>query len=393
MKPILFAACAALTMLCAPAHAETGAPDYANPESWACLPGHAGLCDTDLTTTVVAADGALATEAFAPSADPAIDCFYVYPTVSNDPGGNSDMRADAEERYVVAQQFARFAAVCRPFAPLYRQVTLTALRGLLTGRPIPSDPAMAYADVKAAWETYLARHNEGRGVLLVGHSQGAGLLTALVAREIEGKPVAARMVAAYLIGANVPVPRGGVVGGAFKSTPLCAQPDQTGCVVSYVSFRETAPPPPSSRFGAAQMNAASPAVGGDVLAACVNPAALSGGAAPLRSYLAATSATVVSPAPGPTRTWAAGKSVETPFVATPGLLSAQCQANGTHQWLSVRVNADPADPRTDDIPGDVIANGVVLADWGLHLVDMNIAMGDLVDLAGRQGAAYARANR
>ena len=42
--------------------------------------------------------------------------------------GNSDMTAGPEEHGVILQQFARFASVCRVYAPLYRQVTLTALR-------------------------------------------------------------------------------------------------------------------------------------------------------------------------------------------------------------------------------------------------------------------------
>ena len=63
----------------------------------------------------------------------------------------------------------------------------------------------------------------------------------------------------------------------------------------------------------------------------------------------------------------------------------------THDWLSIAINADPADPRADDIPGDVVINGEVLADWGLHLVDVNLAMGNLVELAKTEGAAWQAA--
>ena len=51
-------------------------------------------------------------------------------------------------------------------------------------------------------------------------------------------------------------------------------------------------------------------------------------------------------------------------------------------------NSDPADPRTDDIAGDVVVNGQVQADWGLHLIDVNLAMGNLVEIVGRQSKAY-----
>ncbi len=67
-----------------------------------------------------------------------IDCFYIYPTVSRDPGGNSTMKIGDELVAVVNQQFARFASVCRPYAPVYRQATLTALRASRTAVRWPS---------------------------------------------------------------------------------------------------------------------------------------------------------------------------------------------------------------------------------------------------------------
>jgi hypothetical protein len=82
--------------------------------------------------------------------------------------------------------------------------------------------------------------------------------------------------------------------------------------------------------------------------------------------------------------------VDTPFVKLPGLLSGQCRSNATHDWLAVTVT--PGDgPRTDAIRGDVIVNGEVVAEWGLHLVDMNLAMGNLVALAALQAEAWQAA--
>ena len=52
-------------------------------------------------------------------------------------------------------------------------------------------------------------------------------------------------------------------------------------------------------------------------------------------------------------------------------------------WLEVTVNADPATPRADDISGDLTP------EWGLHLVDMNLVMGDMVDLVAAQKDAFA----
>ena len=82
--------------------------------------------------------------------------------------------------------------------------------------------------------------------------------------------------------------------------------------------------------------------------------------------------------------------VTTPFVSVPGLLSAECVSNDSGTYLAVHVNGDPNDPRTDDIVGDVVVNNVVQKDWGLHLIDANLAMGNLIDLVRTQTKAYAK---
>ncbi len=349
--------------------------DYGKGEAWLCLPGRTDACAQPLDATIVKADGSLTLEPFKAAVDPGVDCFYVYPTVSNDLTGNSDMTANDEERFVIAAQFARFGSVCRTFAPLYRQVTVTALRGFMTGKPIPADREMAYADVKDAWTWYLTHENKGRGVILIGHSQGSGVLQRLVKEEIDGKPAGQLMVSAMLIGTNVPV-----LDGRFGGIPLCAADDQTGCLISYVSFRDTVPPPATSRFGVVAESGA--------VAACANPAALGGGKAVLSNYLWATPRGGSDG--GVARAWVPGKTIDTAWVSAPGLLSGQCIQAGGFSYLSVTVNADPADPRTDDISGDVVADGKVDANWGLHLIDVNLAQGDLVRIAAAQARAWKK---
>src|SRR5580765_1888846 len=98
----------------ASASAQTVKNDYADGKSWLCRPGRQDACAVDQTATIVAADGKLTREEWKANPNAPIDCFYVYPTVSTDPGGNSDMTADPAEINVVKQQFARFASKCRP---------------------------------------------------------------------------------------------------------------------------------------------------------------------------------------------------------------------------------------------------------------------------------------
>ena len=378
---LLFSALAVPAAAQAPAAAARN--DYSKTENWLCWPGRADACAIDNTTTVIQADGSMAQETWKPDPAAPVDCFYVYPTVSNDPGVFSDMTPNAEERRVVEQQLARFGSKCRIYAPMYRQVTLTTLRARMAPGAMPPAGPIAttnYDDVADAWNHYLTHENKGRGVVLIGHSQGAGLLTELIAKQIDGKPAQNQLVSALLLGTNLPVLKGQDV-GTFKSIPLCKSPSQTGCAVAYVSFRETSPPPKGSRFGVPREP--DPAM----QAACVNPAALGGGAGELHAYLSSGAMIAAESAAPPAWTKDAAK-VTTPFVSVPGLLTGQCVSKDGFDYLSVRINADPNDPRTDDIAGDVKVGPIVLKDWGLHLIDVNLAMGDLVDLVGTQSQAY-----
>ena len=357
--------------------------DYKADASWLCRPGRKGdACDVDLTTTIVAADGTLTRETFAADPKAPIDCFYVYPTVSTDATPNSDMIADPAEQNVVLQQFARFASKCRVFAPMYRQITL---RGLQAALATGADPlalftkGLQYDDVRDAWHHYLKNDNQGRGVVLMGHSQGAFILQGLIANEIDGKPLQKQLVGAYILGATFLTPKDSDSGGQFRQIPLCRKPGQLGCVVNYSAFRSNVPPPANTLFG----RSADPAKTGS----CTNPATLAAGSAPLKAYLSATNR-MIAMSGGAPKPWAAEKTVDTPFVSVPGLLTAECKSNEFATYLEIKVNGDPADPRIDDIAGDLGPAAKPIAMWGLHLVDVNLAMGNLLDLVEAQSKAY-----
>ncbi|MBK9314935.1 MAG: DUF3089 domain-containing protein [Acidobacteria bacterium] len=357
--------------------AATSKNDYSNADTWLCRPGRNDSCATDLTTTIVSADGTLKEEKWTPNPKAPIDCFYVYPTVSTDLTPNSDMIAGPEEHRVIRAQFARFGSQCRAFAPLYRQVTLTALRAGIAGKPMAVDRALGYNDVVDAWKYYLEHDNQGRGVVLIGHSQGSGVLTQLIRNEIDGKPIQSRIISAMVIGSSLMVPKGRDVGGAFKSMPLCRSASQTGCVIAYASFRDNMPPPANSLFGRVQNP--------EMEAACTNPAALGGGSGELHAYLArGSSGSSANPKPWVTPE----KPIKTDFVSVPGLLTGKCVSDESGSYLAITVHGNPKDPRTDDIVGDVVRDGQVQRGWGLHLIDVQVAIGNLVDIVSKQAKAY-----
>ena len=210
----------------------SSAPDYTRDSAWLCLPGRADVCSTPLPTTALNPNGYGSNGQSTVAKDPPLDCFYVYPTVSQDQSLNSDLNV-SEEKAVAETQFARFASVCRTFAPVYRQMTLRAVAAFSAGLSMDAPAALAYGDVQKAWRNYLATRNNGRPFVLIGHSQGSLMLQMLIAGEIENNPaVASRMKLAIIPGFDVFVPQGKLVGGTFKKTPLCSRDGETGCVMS-----------------------------------------------------------------------------------------------------------------------------------------------------------------
>lgn len=355
------------TVVPLPAVAPYTSPTYADPAHWLCRPDRTDdWCDGDLDTTVVGADGTTAPEPFRPAEDPPVDCFYVYPTISGDPGATADLVADASEGWAGQNQAARFGSVCRVFAPTYRQITLAAL---FSGVPAtPEDRELGYADVADAWKHYLANDNGGRGVVLVGHSQGASVLNRLIREEID--PVAgerARLVSALLIGSGVRIPTPEAdSGGDFADVGVCRTAEQVGCVISYATFSDTEPPPAETRFGKPRE--------GDGSVVCTNPAALGGGTGKLTSYLPADTVRALLP-----------RDVElsTPYVKFDQWADATCRVGGGLHWLEAAF-PDGDDARPDGFPPQPTPT------WGLHLLDIGLAHGNLVDVVQTQAAAWTR---
>src|SRR4029453_13478562 len=100
---------------------------YADPSHWLCRGDTDDVCDHELDAAIVKASGKTSTEHWKPGRHPRFDCFYVYPTISSDPLGNSDLVPDPDaELFVVRQQAARLGTVCRVFAAVYPQGALPA---------------------------------------------------------------------------------------------------------------------------------------------------------------------------------------------------------------------------------------------------------------------------
>jgi hypothetical protein len=346
---------------------------------WLCRPGlAANPCTAGLTTTVIEPDGATRVERAAPAADPPVDCFYVYPTISGEPTINADLAVGFRQEAVAIAQASRFSQVCRVYAPVYRQVTLSALDH--PGRITLADALRAYDGVLSAFRDYLVHYNDGRGIVFIGHSQGAVILTRLLRQEVDrNAALRRRLVSALLLGGNVTVPRGGTRGGDFAHIPACRSSSETGCVVAYSSFAGT--PSAAAEFGRTSSDAgvgllAPRRAASNLAIMCVNPAAPGGGSGLLEPYIPSLVLDFLPPGSAPT--------VGTPWVSFPRAYRARCESSGNATWLEISHvgrlrHGQPLLTRLQDPL------------LGLHILDLNIALGNLVGLVGDQAAAYRQA--
>ena len=362
-----------------PASSAAGSTATASPApdttTWLCKPGLASNpCEDNLNTTVIDAQGAATIQTVKVAADPPVDCFYVYPTVSRQKTLNANLTIDPEERAVAVAQAAQFSQVCRIYAPMYPQLTLAAIAD---PTKISAEAALvALGGVESAFRDYMAHYNGGRPIVFIGHSQGAAMLTALLKAEVDESPNVRRLLlSAILLGGNVTVPVGKSVGGDFANIPACSSTTQTGCVVAYSSFDRT--PPANSLFGRVGSGFSTfpqdSTVPMQVL--CVNPAAPGGGTASLLTYIPTDRLASFFGKGAP------GSNAKTPFVSYPGEFSARCISSGGATWLQIDRTGGASDHRPD-------ISVVEAPLWGLHAADMNIAMGNLVDLVRSEAAAF-----
>lgn len=334
---------------------------YGAAENWICSPLAADdPCDRDLTTTVVQADGSTEVVDVTAAEDAPVDCFYVYPTVNIGTGGPADelMAADiTAETAVVGAQLARFGSVCRIWAPLYRQLTLDGF-GAENSDELRQ---RAYDDVHEAFAHYMSEGNDGRPFVLMGHSQGSFVLSELLAEEFDGDAeLTDQLLSAMLIGGRSTTAADGSTGGSFASLPACTSPDETGCVIGYNSVTPGAGDELVANWGGAPEGERR---------LCTNPASLGGGAAPLQTIIETDdSATGLL-------------ATDTPYLQLDGALVGECVERGEGYVFEVTV--------ADGWPAAELERLSTNVDfWGLHIVDVNLAEGDLVDLVASQTAAH-----
>jgi hypothetical protein len=367
--------------------------DYSNPNLWVCRPGtDSNPCYGDhgeLDATELLPDGSRQVEKHQRAINPKFDCFYVYPTVYLSGSGNQTNLSD--DSYVLdalMAQGARMSELCEVYAPLYRQVILTpgAPAAAMTagddagspsdgGTPPPllsgSAATLALGDVRNAFKYYLEHFNNGRKFVLMGHSQGSGMLIGMMQQDVDTVPaVRSQMISAVLLGGGATTIAGQLTGGTFTNIPECSSPGETGCVVAYSSFDVNSPPGSNTLFGIAPSGQQTD---------CTEPGALAGNDAGVYggSYFPTHIANALLAPSTPT------PDAGTAFVLYRNAFQGQCVDKSGVSYLQITDLVKRGDPRGEPPYTSVSAASL---GFGLHLVDWNLPMQELITIVSRQAA-------
>jgi hypothetical protein len=202
------------------------------------------------------------------------------------------------------------------------------------------------------------------------------MLTSLIKAKIDNDPtLRARMISALIIGGGVTVAQGQNKGGSFQNVPTCAASSDTGCVVAYASWAKEKPPAPGGAFTSAM------AAGTEF--ACTDPAQLSGNTGNYRGSYVATK-TVLSKNFTNDLGGTMPAGVTTPFVLYRDMFKGECKVANGIKYLEISVAMSADDKRTAPPYRSSIVENI---GGGMHLMDYNLEIDDLLDLVTKQAAA------
>ena len=349
------------------------APASAEDTVWLCKPGQVDdLCAGSIEGKNPAYPGHPETPlGYTRPTDAPIDCFYLYPTQSSQATPNSDLAKDKPIRRVGVQQARMFSTVCDVYAPMYRQVTFNGSQANYN-----EQVETAYQSALSGFKDYLANYNNGRGFILLGHSQGSAHTARLINEEIDPNPeLRDRLVGAIAPGANIHVPVGKLVGGMYQNVPACSALGEIGCLVAFSTYKGY--PGDSAQYSRLDSGywihkEAKPEPLADYEVVCVNPAQLDGSNGVLKPLINLEYAFSVPDE----------ETSASPWIGQPDYYAAECERqNGAH-WLNIRTLDNPDDARAD--LADVIVDGGT----NYHVPEVNLTEGNLLAISQAQSDAY-----
>ncbi|MDB5283018.1 MAG: hypothetical protein JWO06_2093 [Bacteroidota bacterium] len=200
---------------------QPAAPDYSLAKNWSSLPFR-----------VDAADQLPGGEQWISDSLKNVDVFYIYPTIYrkgktwNEDVSNEKLNKSIDSK-PVRYQASVFNASCRVYVPRYRQAALMAFFDQTNG---PLSLEFAYQDVKRAFQYYLDHYNNGRPIIIASHSQGTYHARKLLKEFFDSTDLRKRLVCAYVVGY-------GFDENMYQNLKPCTSATQTGCYVTWASFK------------------------------------------------------------------------------------------------------------------------------------------------------------
>lgn len=207
-------------------------PDYAKLENWASHPDKVDWADSTPVKSIRNTQS-----------ESNVDVFFLHPTTLFGPkawnGDVTDVKLNTRtDKTTIKHQASIFNGAGRVYAPRYRQITLGAFYDPHDLTSNAKAFNLAYCDLKASFEYYLAHFNQGRPIIIASHSQGSAHAIHLLKDYFDGKPLQNQLVAAYIPGWPVPA-------DTFQVLKPCENPGETGCYATWCSFEwGTAPKNP-----------------------------------------------------------------------------------------------------------------------------------------------------
>jgi len=201
--------------------AQTTVTDYTNSGNWAVMPG--------------AYPKSLSTE-FSEIQSNSVDVFYVYPTFLLDDKDhrwnypiNDSIHREKVLGTAVPLQASAWCSAGNLYVPFYQQAHIRSYYALDSGGY--EALMLAYKDICAAFDHYLAHFNNGKGIILAGHSQGSTHLSMLLRDYFDGKELQKKLIAAYIPGIGIDTTM-------YSTISLMTKKDEIGGYVTWNTFRK-----------------------------------------------------------------------------------------------------------------------------------------------------------
>jgi hypothetical protein len=179
------------------------------------------------------------------------DIFCLYPTLLLGVNSNAVTQAINPTHKVAANlvlqwEMTAYSQFGRIYAPYYRQGNLATFFPTTSSAQQAGVLDTAITDVLAAFDYYMQNYNQGKKVILVGHSQGSMVL-GMMLRQMEinpaYQPYLSKIFLSVLMGTETGpwTQQSSNTGGWWQNIPICQNISDTACIMTWGTHRYGTP--------------------------------------------------------------------------------------------------------------------------------------------------------